>query len=401
MPGNNSGNNSGKMDQPVLIAGGCIGGCAAALALSLKGYASVIMEQAEEFGEIGAGIQLGPNVHKMFIRLGIEEAIKGVAFYPNNIFMNDGITGERITQVDTGEKFRERFGAPYGVIHRADLLDVLLDACRASDLIEMHTSTEVIDYEETGGLVKAITKDGRSFDGAAMIAADGLWSNIRPKIVGDGDPRVSGHIAYRAVLPIDEVPEIVKNDDVVLWGGPKFHIVHYKLRRGELFNIVAVFHSDRYEEGWDAFGDPEELRDRFKDARPEVQALLDKIDAWKMWVLCDREPVKIWSKGKVTLLGDAAHPMLQYLAAGAGMAIEDSVVLADLLEKNDSDIEKTFIDYQDARYLRTGRVQTMARIYGEIYHAGNVVGELRTQMLKDRDPQNYEGVAWLYDGIQQ
>ena len=177
-------------------------------------------------------------------------------------------------------------------------------------------------------------------------------------------------------------------------------MVHYKLRRGELFNIVAVFHSDRYEEGWDAFGDPEELKDRFVDAREEVQTLLAKIESWKMWVLCDREPVKTWSKGRVTLLGDAAHPMLQYLAAGAGMAIEDSVVLADLLEKNDSNIEKSFVDYQDTRYLRTGRVQTMARIYGELYHAGGVVGELRTQMLKGKDPQNYDGIAWLYDGIE-
>lgn len=386
-------------DQPILIGGGGIGGCAAALALSLKGYSTIVMEQADEFGEIGAGIQLGPNVHKMFIRLGIEEAIKGVAFYPNNIIMNDGLTGERITRLDLGDAFQSRFGAPYGVIHRADLLDVLLDACRASDLIEMHTSTEVTDYEEADGTVTAITKEGPNFTGCAMIAADGLWSNIRPKIVGDGDPIVSGHIAYRAVLPIDEVPEIVKNDDVVLWAGPKFHLVHYKLRRGELFNIVAVFHSDRYEEGWDAFGDPEELRARFSGAREEVQALLDKINSWKMWVLCDREPVKIWTKGRVALLGDAAHPMLQYMAAGAGMAIEDSVVLADLLEKNDRDFEKSFTEYQDTRYLRTGRVQTTARIYGEIYHASNVVGELRSQMLQGRDPQNYEGLAWLYDGI--
>jgi 3-hydroxybenzoate 6-monooxygenase len=390
---------SGKLDQPILIAGGGIGGCAAALALSLKGYATIVMEQAEEFAEIGAGIQLGPNVHKMFERLGIDEVIKGVAFYPKNILMNDGITGERITQIETGQKFRDRFGAPYGVIHRADLLDVLVDTCRASDLITMHTSTEIVDYEENGETVKAIAQNGDTYEGCALIAADGLWSNVRPKIVGDGDPLVSGHIAYRAVLPIEDVPEFANNDDVVLWAGPKFHLVHYKLRRGEVFNIVAVFHSDRYEEGWDAFGDPEELRARFAGARQEVQTLLDKIDSWKMWVLCDREPVKNWSKGRVTLLGDAAHPMLQYLAAGAGMAIEDSVVLAEILDNNDSDFEKSFIDYQEARYLRTGRVQATARIYGQIYHAADVVGELRTQMLKGKDPQDYEGVAWLYDGI--
>ena len=164
-------------EQPILIAGGGIGGCAAALALALKGYPTVVMEKAEEFAEVGAGIQLGPNVHKMFIRLGIQKAIEDIAFYPGNLFMNDGITGELITQVDTGGKFRERFGAPYGVIHRGDLLDVFVNACEASDLITMYTSTEVDKFEEVDGLIKIITKDDRKFEGSALIAADGLWSN--------------------------------------------------------------------------------------------------------------------------------------------------------------------------------------------------------------------------------
>ena len=386
-------------NQPILISGGGIGGCAAALALARKGFPSIIMEKADEFSEIGAGIQLGPNVHKMFIRLGIQKAIEDIAFYPNNMFMRDGITGELITQVDTGLKFRERFGAPYGVIHRGDLLEVFIEACGASDLIQMHTSTEIEKFEEADGLVRITAKNGREFEGCALIAADGLWSKIRSKIVNDGAPIVSGHIAYRAVLPIEDVPDFVKNDDVVLWAGPKFHLVHYKLRRGELFNIVAVFHSDKYEEGWDAFGDPKELHARFENAREEVKTLLNKINSWKMWVLCDREPVKNWSNGKMTLLGDAAHPTLQYLAAGAGMAIEDAVVLADLLEKNDCTIDETFKQYQEARYLRTGQVQAMARLYGQIYHASDVVAELRTKMFKDKDPQNYDGIAWLYDGI--
>ena len=390
---------SGNLSKPIIIVGGGIGGCACALALSQKGYSSIILEQANEFGEIGAGIQLGPNVHKMFIRLGIEKEIQDIAFYPNNLIMNDAETGEEITRVDLGIDFRERFKAPYGVIHRSDLHDTIINACRNSSLIEMQISVKVSDFDETESGVTAIGENNEVYEGAALIAADGLWSNIRSKIVGDGDPRVSGHIAYRAVLPIDEVPEPVLNDDVVLWAGPKTHLVHYKLRRGEIFNIVAVFHSDKYEEGWDAFGDPKELEDKFKNERPEVHMLLNKIESWRMWVLCDREPIKHWSRGKVTLLGDAAHPMLQYLAAGAGMAIEDSVVLAQLLEANDSDFETTFKHYEQTRYLRTGRVQTTARIYGDIYHAAGVVGELRTMMLSGRDPKNYDGVAWLYDGL--
>jgi len=390
---------SSKLSKPVIIPGGGIGGCACALALSQKGFSSIVLEQSPEFGEIGAGIQLGPNVHKMFIRLGIDKAIQDIAFYPNNLIMNDALTGEEITRVDLGKDFRKRFNAPYGVIHRADLHDTIIDACRHSKLIDLHTSVKMVDYEETTNGVTVHTEGGDNYNGAALIAADGLWSMVRPKIVGDRKPRVSGHIAYRAVLPIKDVPEPVLNDDVVLWAGPKTHLVHYKLRRGELFNIVAVFHSDKYEEGWDAFGDPKELEERFSNERPEVHMLLDKIESWRMWVLCDREPVKTWSKGKVTLLGDAAHPMLQYLAAGAGMAIEDSVVLAELLERNDGDFEATFKQYEQARYLRTGRVQTTARIYGDIYHAAGVVGELRTMMLSARDPKNYDGVAWLYDGV--
>ena len=385
---------------PVLIAGGGIGGCAVALALAQKGYHSIVMEKSEEFVEIGAGIQLGPNVHKMFERLGIHKAIEDIAFYPANIFMKDGITGELITQIDTGEKFREKFNAPYGVIHRGDLLDILVNACNDSDFIKLLTSTEVYKFEETSAQVTASIKDGRNLKGSSLIAADGIWSKIRSEIINDGPPIVSGHIAYRAVLPIEEVPEFVNNDDVVLWAGPKFHLVHYKLRRGELFNIVAVFHSDKYEEGWDAFGDPKELHSRFKNARDEVKNLLNKINSWKMWVLCDREPVKNWSKGKVTLLGDAAHPMLQYLAAGAGMAIEDAVVLADKVNKSKGNFEQSFKDYQQSRYLRTGQVQATARIYGQIYHASDVVAELRSKMLKGKSPQNYDGIAWLYDGIE-
>jgi salicylate hydroxylase len=177
---------------------------------------------------------------------------------------------------------------------------------------------------------------------------------LRERIVGDGKPRVSGHIAYRAVLPIGEVEEEYRPSSVVLWAGPKTHLVHYPLRRGELFNLVAVFHSDRYEEGWNVFGDTEELDLRFKNAHPTVKLLLAKINQWKMWVLCDREPVRSWTQGRATLVGDAAHPMLQYLAQGAGMAFEDAVVLAHHVAAAGDDYAAAFRAYNEARYLRTG-----------------------------------------------
>jgi salicylate hydroxylase len=286
------------------------------------------------------------------------------------------------------------------VIHRADLHTVLLEACRSMPgLIALHAGVRVLDYTDHGDRVTVTTEGGGTYEGIALIGADGLWSRIRDRIVGDGAPRISGHIAYRAVLAIEDVPPILERwmNDVVLWAGPRNHLVHYKLRRGELFNIVAVFHSDRYVEGWDAHGDPEELFKRFAGTRAEVRALLDKIETWRMWVLCDREPVKKWTDGRVVLLGDAAHPMLQYLAAGAGMAMEDAICLADYLEKYDGDVVKTFADYPEARYLRTGRVQLTARFYGDVYHAAGVTRELRNIALSGRTPeQAYAGMEWLY-----
>ena len=386
-------------NDPILIAGGGIGGLAAARALALKGYRSIVLEQATTFGEIGAGIQLGPNVHRAFERLEVAQEMRDIAFYPQNIIMMDSLTGNEVTRLPLGQQFEDYFGKPYGVIHRGDLHKVLFEACQGMTEIELHAGTEVTSYEDTGEAVALETAGGKTFTGAALIGADGLWSKIRPTIIDDGDPIVSGHIAYRAVLPIDEVPPALEQwmEDVVLWGGPRNHLVHYKLRRGELFNIVAVFHSQKYVEGWDEFGDPEELRNHFGNASPEVQALLDKINVWKMWVLCDRKPAKDWSKGRVTLIGDAAHPMLQYLAAGAGMAMEDSVCLADLLAEHDGDIERAFTDYPPKRYMRTGRVQLTARFYGDVYHAEGVTAELRNLMLGGRDPSGaYKGVEWLY-----
>jgi 3-hydroxybenzoate 6-monooxygenase len=227
-----------------------------------------------------------------------------------------------------------------------------------------------------------------------------MWSRIREKIVGDGPPRISGHIAYRGVLARAEVPEDLWRPDMTIWAGPRTHFVHYPLRRGELYNLVAVFHSDKYVEGWNAEADPEELFTRYKGQRPEVLRMLERIETWRMWVLCDREPIKEWSKGRVTLLGDAAHPMLQYLAQGACMATEDAVCLAETAAAEPDDLPAAFQAYQRQRYLRTGQVQIMARVYGEFYHARGVAAELRNMMLGGRTPeQSYDGINWLYGAM--
>jgi 2-polyprenyl-6-methoxyphenol hydroxylase-like FAD-dependent oxidoreductase len=253
---------------------------------------------------------------------------------------------------------------------------------------------------KNGDGVTLVLQSGERIKGRALIGCDGMWSKIRDTIVGDGKPRVSGHIAYRAVLKRDEVPADLWQPDVILWAGPRTHLVHYPLRRGELYNLVAVFHSDRYVEGWNAEADAGELWARFQGQRPEVLRMLERIETWRMWVLCDREPVKDWSKGRVTLLGDAAHPMLQYLAQGACMATEDAVRLADEVAEQPHDLPAAFRAYVAQRYLRTARVQIMARVYGDFYHARGPAAELRNQMLGAHTPeQSHESISWLYGGM--
>ncbi|HUZ66460.1 MAG TPA: 3-hydroxybenzoate 6-monooxygenase [Beijerinckiaceae bacterium] len=384
---------------PVLIAGGGIGGCVTALALAQRGIASRVFEQADEFREVGAGIQLGPNAFKMFDRLRLTAAIDKVAWFPDKLVMMDNLTGERVVSMALDEAHLARFHYPYGVIHRADLLDVIVAACRArADLIELNTSSKVVAHEDRGHCVSITLESGARHEGAALIGAEGLWSRIRESVIGDGKPRVSGHIAYRAVLPRAEVPEDLWSPSIVLWGGEKRHLVHYPLRRGELYNLVVVFHSQRYEEGWDAYGDPDELNERFANAVPQCKRLLEKIESWRMWVLCDREPMKNWSSNRITLIGDAAHPMLQYLAQGAVMSMEDAWVLANCVEEAKGDYPQAFLAYQQARYLRTARVQLTARLYGDIYHAAGATRELRNQMLSQGKGSS-EGMAWLYDGV--
>jgi salicylate hydroxylase len=311
--------------------------------------------------------------------------------------MMDSITGEEVTRIPLGDAFLRKFHHPYALIHRADLHRVLLEACRASDLVRLDAAQKVVEVEDTGDGVAVRTDGGRAYHGAALIGADGLWSTIRQIVVGDGKPNVAGHITYRAVLPTSEMPEQFRWRDMVLWAGEKVHLVHYPLRTGELFNLVAVFHSDRYEEGWDSYGDPAELHERFAKTCAPVRTLLDKIESWRMWVLCDRPPIKTWSRGRITLLGDAAHPMLQYLAQGANMSIEDAVCLAGKVVAAQGDYAAAFAAYQQARYLRTGRVQIMARVYGEFFHASGVARELRNMMLGARTAEDaMAGMEWLY-----
>ncbi|CAN0223757.1 unnamed protein product [Phaeothamnion confervicola] len=388
---------TGKFDKPFIVVGGGIGGIATAIALAKKGYAVHVIEQAPEFAEIGAGIQLGPNIIRALDRLGIKQQVMDISWVPDALVMRCALGGHVITRVPSKEVFPKHYQETYAVVHRADLHACMLRAAAANPLVKLEKSREVTGYDDTGGGVVVHCKDGNSVEGDALIGCDGLWSRIRQSIVGDGKPVVSGHIAFRAVLPRKEVPDDLWGPDVVLWAGPRTHLVHYPLRRGELYNLVAVFHSDRYEEGWNVEASSSEMMKHFQGQRPEVLRLLEKIETWKMWVLCDRLPVKNWTKGRVTLLGDSAHPTLQYLAQGANMATEDAVQLAHDIELSPGDLNKAFLNYQQKRYLRTARIQTSSRVYGQFYHAAGVVAELRDQFLMERTPEEaLKSSHWLY-----
>jgi len=388
-----------QQDHPYIIIGGGIGGLACALALARKGFRTLLLEQAAEFGEIGAGIQLGPNVFRMFDKLGVTDKVRKLAVFPEYLMMRDTVTTDIVTRINLDETFLARFGNPYAVIHRADLHKALLDACAEyPDFITMKTSQKVTKMDDKGDRVVVSTETGEVYEGAALVGADGLWSIVRQKIVGDGKPVVSGHITYRAVLPTSEVPEELRAWAMIIWAGEKTHLVQYPMRGGELYNLVAVFHSDKFSEGWDSYGDPAELHERFAKTCEPVRTLLGKIESWRMWVLCDRPPIRDWSRGNITLLGDAAHPMLQYLAQGANMAIEDAVCLARKIELSNGNPQGAFLAYQQERYLRTARVQLMAKLYGEAYHASNATRDLRNAVLGARTQKEaMESMAWLYD----
>jgi salicylate hydroxylase len=381
----------------LLIAGGGIAGLGAALALAQRGHAVQVFERATEFGAIGAGIQLGPNVFKMFDRLGVGADMLELAAIPKALVMRCAVHGHEITRVPLGDGFQARFGQPYAVIHRGDMHGVLLRACMAHPGITLTTGRAARDYSRIGQQVALYFEDGSSARGDLVIGADGLWSRIRTAMLGAEKPVASGYVAYHALLPMADIPPGMARDEVTLHAGPRLHLMQHPLRRGEFMSLTAVFHSAEYSEGWEQAGNPALLAKQFARTRPELRAMLQRVGNWTSWTLCDREPRRGWHDGSAVLLGDAAHPMLQYLAQGACMALEDALCLADMLAA--LPVQRALPAYENARVLRTGRLQSMARIFGEICHAADVRAELRDALLMNRAPDAaWEGISWLYDG---
>jgi salicylate hydroxylase len=389
-------------DDPVLVIGGGLGGASVALALARKGFRVRLLEQAPEFGVIGFGIQLGPNVFPMFDRLGVADAVLAQSIVPKAILMVDSVDGGEIARIPTGDSFVQRFKRPYIVIHRVDLHRVLLGACEAQPNVELMPLTGAAAYEDTGDGVRLRTTDGRTIEGAAVIGADGLRSTIRQQMLDEGEPRMIGYVAHRTIVPMADVNFEVDRDDVVLWSGHGFHIVHYPLRGGTLFNIVTVFKTSNDAAPSDTASPHPDLDRVYRDSHPTMKALWGMMDLSRRgWVSSDRDPIRHWSKGRVTLLGDAAHPTLQTLAQGACMAIEDAVCLAELIEQASGDFERAFRQYERARYLRTARVQFESRYHWDnFYHVGGIEREVARATWSVRSEQDmFDCLAWLYDGF--
>lgn len=387
-------------DLPIIIAGGGIGGVATAMGLAQKGFRSIVLERSPQLGEIGAGIQLGPNAFHAFDYLGVGDAARKMAVYVEALRLMDAITAEPIVTIPLDEPFRKRFGNPYAVIHRGDLHGVFLKACQANPLIELRTSSEVVGYEQKSDKVIVELANGSKVEGRALVGADGLYSKVRKQLIGDGAPRVTGHTTYRSVIPTEKMPEELRWNAATLWAGPKCHIVHYPLSDWKLFNLVVTYHNNAPEP---VSGKPvshEEVMQGFRHVAPLAQKIIEHGTDWKLWVLCDRDPILNWTNGNVALLGDAAHPTLQYMAQGACMAMEDAVCLAHEMEITQGNVEVAFEEYRKKRVNRTARIQIQSRLMGDhIYHPDGGHAALRNAMMRGlTTEQYYDRMQWLYGG---
>jgi salicylate hydroxylase len=392
----------------LLLIGGGIGGMSAALALARLGMPVDLLEQSAQIGEIGAGLQLGPNAFAALDALGVGDDIRQKAVFTDGLYMMDAVDCSQVAWVPMGEGFRQRFGNPYAVTHRADLHNVVHEAVARHPLIRFHTSARVahVDIGEDGPDgdsgrrghpgVRVVTTDGRQFQADGLVGCDGVKSVVRACIVGDA-ARVSGHVVYRAVVPVEDMPEDLRINAPVVWAGPNCHLVHYPLRDGQQYNLVVTFHSRDPEEWGVRDGSQAEVLSYFEGIHPRPRQLLDLPRTWKRWSTADREPVAHWSRGRATLLGDAAHPMMQYLAQGACMAMEDAVTLGEALRACAFDLTAAFKLYERARITRAARVVLSVREMGRLYHAAGVDRLVRNSLWTDRGPERYyDALEWLY-----
>lgn len=369
--------------EKVLIAGGGIGGLTAALALAKEGIQVELFEQAEELGEVGAGIQLSPNCTRVLHHLGLEEALKQRAFLPVGVELRSWASGNTLRASPLGDSVVESFGFPYYHMHRADLMSVLADAVSSNPDIKLNLGNRLTGFTQSESHVVANTPSGE-VSGDCLVGADGIHSVVRAELWGDDSPRFTGCVAWRALVETSKLPPDLIRPMSSAWLGPGKHFVHYYVRRGELVNCVCVVEKDGWEvESWTERGDKAELVSDFAGWGDEIQHLINNVDPDNLyrWALHDRDPMPQWGKGRVSLLGDACHPTLPFMAQGAAMAIEDAGVLATCLTDAQT-VESGLSDYEDLRRERTASIQMGSRGNSTMFHLPDGdAADQRNQML--------------------
>ena len=381
-----------------VIAGGGLGGLATAIAVARRGHTVEVLERGETFAELGAGIQLAPNAFHALDLLGVGDEVRAAAVHIDGLRLLDGVAGGTLAAMPVGAEYRRRFGNPYAVVHRGDLYAPLLRAAQEHEGIRLRAGAAVAGYDQTGSSVGVRLASGERIEADGLVGADGIRSAVRRQVVGDGDPRISGHTIFRAVVPMESVPDGLRWNSVCLWAGPGWHFVHYPIAGGDRLNL-AITRDDGATTA--VSGLPVE-RDHVLGGFPELCAtargLLELGRDWRTWVLCDRDPVERWTDGRVVLLGDAAHPMLQYAAQGACTALEDAVVLGALLDCAPAEIAGRFARFNAVRRERTARAQEVARWMGEeLYHPAGAAAEARNAMLAALSTTDlFDAVAWLH-----
>ncbi|MDY0812927.1 FAD-dependent monooxygenase [Kitasatospora purpeofusca] len=382
----------------VLVAGGGIGGLAAALALARAGHRAVVLERAPEFAEIGAGIQIAPNGILALERLGLGDAVRAAGVHMAELRFMDGVTGEHVTSLTLTERYRQRFGNPYVVVHRAELHGLLLRACRDEPRIELRAATAVTGYRQDAGGATALLADGGSVRGDVLVGADGIHSAVRAQLVGDGEPRISGITVYRAVVPMELVPEELRlPTSVTWWTGPHCHFVHYPIAGGAFLNLAASRDNGATEALAGVAVDEELVGEQLAGlTAPNARRLLALGEGWRSWVLVDRDPVRRWTDGRVVLLGDAAHPMLHYAAQGACQALEDAVLLGELMVET-TEPTGTLARFASERQARTAAVQRAARESIRLWHPAGEAARVRNRLLGAlSEGELHERVAWMH-----
>ncbi|MDQ0678474.1 2-polyprenyl-6-methoxyphenol hydroxylase-like FAD-dependent oxidoreductase [Arthrobacter pascens] len=391
-----------KTSTDVLVIGGGMAGLAGALALRGNGADVTLVERAPEFGEVGAGLQMAPNASRVLKRWGLLDKALEIGVQPKHLVFRDALTGEELTRQTLGGEFEERYGAPYVVIHRSDLHRILLEACQAAG-VRLVNDVMVESVETVNGRGTAHTASGAVYAADVVIGADGLKSTLRTAVAQDG-PVSSSYVAYRGTVPITENTPKADLEDVIVYLGPDCHLVQYPLRKGELLNTVAVFKSPSFERGEEQYGGVDELKAAYKDCVPAVQDALKNLATGIRWPMYDRDPVENWVAGRLVLMGDAAHPMLQYLAQGACQALEDAAVLQDVsrgtvFTDDGADAgawDQAIHQFNKKRAARTARIQRSARIWGESWHVSGLARTLRNLLFKSRGDGNYQYSDWLY-----